>query len=165
MHTFIASLITGRKQFELVQVKKFEAELEEFHGTLDAMKKSLEEETHCKGNLQISIKSLKEELAYRREEHKEERQRCEKVRDVTFRRDITVCMWRCKDVLLKVVNLSLTQQAVVALQRKLTASIHSGGMDETDSHFKAGLIKMRERRQEMVKFYTEKVCKGVLAGP
>ena len=162
MHTFIASLI---KQFELVQVKVFEAELEEFHGTLDAMKKSLEEETHCKGNLQISIKSLKEELAYRREEHKEERQRCEKVRDVTFRGDITVCMWRCKDVLLKVVNLSLTQQAVVALQRKLTASIHSGSMEETDSHFKAGLIELRERRQEMVKFYTEKVCKGVLAGP
>ena len=95
---FIASLITGRKQFELVQVKKFEAELEEFHSTLDAMKKSLEEETHCKGNLQISIKSLKEELAYRNEVHKEERQRCEKVRDVTFRGDITVCMWRCKDV-------------------------------------------------------------------
>ena len=54
---------------------------------------------------------------------------------------------------------------MVALQRKLTASIHSGGMEETESHIKAGLIELREKRQEIVKFYTEKVCKGVLAGP
>ena len=53
---------------------------------------------------------------------------------------------------------------MVALQRKLTASIHSGGMDEADSHFKAGLIELREKRQKIVKFHTEKVCKGVLAG-
>ena len=66
-------------------MKKFEAELEEFHSTLDAMKKSLEEETHCKGNLQISIKSLKEELACRKQVQKEERQRCEEVRNVTLR--------------------------------------------------------------------------------
>ena len=45
-------------------------------------------------------------------------------------------------------------------------SIHSGGTEGTDSHIKAGLIELREKRQEMVKFYTEKVCKKVmLAGP
>ena len=66
-------------------MKEFEAELDEFHSTLDVMKKSLEEEKHCNGSLQISVGSLKEELAYRKEVQKEGKQRSEEVRNVTLK--------------------------------------------------------------------------------
>ena len=82
---FVATSITRNNQFELVQVKEFAAELDKFHSTLDVMEKSLEEEKRCKGSLQNSIESLKEELASRREVHKKGKQRSEEVRDVTLK--------------------------------------------------------------------------------
>lgn len=146
---FVATSMTGNNQFELVQVKELEEELDKFHSTLDVMKESLEKEKHCKGSLQISIKSLKEELAYRKEVHKEGKQRSAEVRDLTLK---SAQRGNIND-------LFLPQQALFSLQRKLTASIHSGGREETDTQIKAGLVELREKRQKIVKFYSDKVCK------
>ena len=37
--------------------------------------------------------------------------------------------------------------------------------DETDSHIKTSLTELRKKRQEIVKFYRDKVCKGVKKAP
>lgn len=65
------SLMISNNQFELLQVKEFEAELEELRSTLEAMKESLEAETLSKVDLQNSIQSLKEELAFRKKVYEE----------------------------------------------------------------------------------------------
>lgn len=64
-----------------LQVKEFEAELEELRSTLEAMKESLEAETLSKVDLQNSIQSLKEELAFRKKVYEEVRKACEEIVD------------------------------------------------------------------------------------
>ena len=77
----VYSLRIGNHQFELLQVKEFEAELEELRSTLEAMKESLEAETLSKVDLQNSIQSLKEELAFRKKVYEEVREVFEKIKD------------------------------------------------------------------------------------
>ena len=62
-------------------MKEFEAELEELRSTLEAMKESLEAETLSKVDLQNSIQSLKEELAFRKKVYEEVREVFEEMKD------------------------------------------------------------------------------------
>ena len=77
----VYSLLIGNNKFALLQVKEFEAELEELRSTLEAMKESLEAETLSKVDLQNSIQSLKEELAFRKKVYEEVREVFEEIKD------------------------------------------------------------------------------------
>lgn len=54
-------------------MKDLEAELDELRSTLDALKETLEGETLSKVDLQNSIQSLKEELAFKKKVYEEVR--------------------------------------------------------------------------------------------
>lgn len=55
--------------------------MEELRSTLEAMKESLEAETLSKVDLQNSIQSLKEELAFRKKVYEEVREVFEEIKD------------------------------------------------------------------------------------
>ena len=76
----VYSLLIGNNKFALLQVKEFEAELEELRSTLETMKESLEAETLSKVDLQNSIQSLREELAFRKKVYEEVREVFEEIK-------------------------------------------------------------------------------------
>ena len=81
-------------------MKEFEAELEELRSTLETMKESLEAETLSKVDLQNSIQSLKEELAFRKKVYEEVREVFEEIKyeQCVEERNVDISVWRGGDV-------------------------------------------------------------------
>lgn len=96
----VYSLLIGNNKFALLQVKEFEAELEELRSTLESMKESLEAETLSKVDLQNSIQSLREELAFRKKVYEEVREVLEEIKyeEYVEERNVDISVWRGGDV-------------------------------------------------------------------